>query len=124
MMSNKKRWQDDLSLIIFPLLVAIYPILFLFVGNIHKLELSVLELPVLITLSVVLVSVLILNLVIKDMTRSSLLVTMVVIFFFVYGRLSTPHRKYISRKVTTQRLPGFPLYHPVVALFTLRLDTQ
>lgn len=89
MMSNKKRWQDDLSLIIFPLLVAIYPILFLFVGNIHKLELSVLELPVLITLSVVLVSVLILNLVIKDMTRSSLLVTMVVIFFFVYGRLST-----------------------------------
>jgi tetratricopeptide (TPR) repeat protein len=73
------------SFVIHPILLAIYPVLFLFAHNIGELSFNVLILPVVIILCFSLLSWSILSFVLKDSQKSGFIVSLFLLLFFSYG---------------------------------------
>ena len=76
------------SFVIHPILLAIYPVLFLFAHNIGELSFNVLILPVVIILCFSLLSWSILNFVLKDSQKSGFIVSLFLLLFFSYGHFT------------------------------------
>lgn len=72
---------------IHPFLFAVFPILFLYDHNIQEVILTVLPVPLLFLLVSTAVFLLLLNIVIKDMAKTSLIATLYLILVFSYGHI-------------------------------------
>ena len=75
------------SLVIHPFLFAIFPILSLFSHNIGELSLSVILIPIAMTLCFTLVSCTLLSFVLKDKRKAALIVSLFLLLFFSYEHL-------------------------------------
>jgi hypothetical protein len=72
---------------IFPLLIAIYPIIFLYSNNVQELLLSQIYVPIAITLVVTLIFWTLLSFLLKDILKAGIIITIFIVFFFTYGIL-------------------------------------
>jgi len=71
----------------FPLLVAIYPVIFLYSNNVEELLLSQIVIPVLISIIVTGICWFLLSFLIKDAIKAGIILTFFIILFFTYGVL-------------------------------------
>jgi hypothetical protein len=71
----------------FPLLIAIYPIIFLFSHNVQELLLSQIYVPVAIALIVTILIWGCLSVLLKDSLKAGVIITIFIIFFYTYGTL-------------------------------------
>ena len=74
---------------LYPFLLAIYPILFIYSNNLDEVFLVEILLPCLISLLATLTIFLIFKFVFKDIYKSALLTTIVLIIFFTFGHVFT-----------------------------------
>lgn len=72
---------------VFPLLFAIYPIIFLYSNNVEELLLSQLYVPLTVALIASIFCWVLLSLLIKDTLKAGIITTILIIFFFSYGTL-------------------------------------
>ncbi len=70
-----------------PILLSIYPILFLYTNNISLIAIDHIYLPVVLSVSATILIWLIINLLIKNRYKSSVITSLIVILFFSYGHI-------------------------------------
>ena len=92
-MAKKKRQKTPLPIKIsfsrpfHPLLVAAFPVLFLYATNINELLLNSIFLPLAVLISFALLFFLVINFFLKDAAKTSILVTFYFLLFFSYGHI-------------------------------------
>jgi len=72
-------------LVVHPFLFAIFPTLFLFAHNIGELSLNVIFVPMVFTVGLTLIYFLLLSLVLKDMQKAGIIVSLFLLLFFSFG---------------------------------------
>ena len=72
---------------IFPLLIAIYPIIFLYSNNVEELLLSQIYVPVAIALVATLILWALLSFLLKDVLKAGIITSIFIVFFFAYGTI-------------------------------------
>jgi hypothetical protein len=72
---------------IFPLLIAIYPIIFLYSNNVQELLLSQIYVPIAVALIVTLILWASLSFLLKDVLKAGIITTIFIVFFFTYGTI-------------------------------------
>jgi hypothetical protein len=82
-----QRFVSGKYFIVHPLLLSIFPMLFLYVQNINETAGNQVLLPMLFSLAGSLVLWLILSLIIKSVVKAGIAVSLFLVFFFSYGRL-------------------------------------
>jgi len=70
---------------IFPLLIAVYPVIFLYSNNVQELLLSQLYIPIAIALLITVIVWALLSFLIKDTLKAGIITTIFIILFFTYG---------------------------------------
>ena len=100
-------------LVIHPVLLAIYPVLFLFAHNISELFSKSLWLPLAISVCFTCISWLILNFFIKNVYKSGLVISLFLLLFFSYGRINN----YIKLIFII-----WPLIFCIITYFILRIN--
>ena len=73
------------SPVLHPFLFAVFPILFLFTNNIDKMPVSVIYFPILSSLCFASIFFLVLGLLLKDVKKAAMLLTIFLMIFFSYG---------------------------------------
>lgn len=74
-------------MVFYPLLLAVFPILFLYAHNISETSMSQVWLPLVISVAAALVLLAILRLILRSLAKAGLATAMFLVFFFSYGHL-------------------------------------
>ncbi len=80
-----------------PILFAIYPVLILYMRNLSMLEINLIFIPVIFTLLTILAMWGVLNLLIKNKYKSSIITSIFFLLFFSYGHLISLVGNYIEK---------------------------
>jgi hypothetical protein len=85
----KQRLKDIFKgpVVFYPLLLAVFPILFLYAHNINETSASQMWLPLAISVAAALVLWAILSVILRSLTKAGLATAILLVFFFSYGRL-------------------------------------
>jgi len=124
-MAKKKRQKTPLPIKIsfsrpfHPLLVAAFPVLFLYATNINELLLNSIFLPLAVLISFALLIFLIINFFLKDAGKTSMLVTFYFLLFFTYGHIKNTLGDFDFRIGTFGIGPDKTLTVTWIALFVL-----
>jgi hypothetical protein len=84
-MKLSKKFFSDTWFFIFPLLIAIYPIIFLYSNNVQELLVSQIFVPITIALVATFIFWALLSFLLKDILKAGLITTIFIVFFFAYG---------------------------------------
>jgi len=87
---EKFRFKLKRLSIIHPFLFALFPVLFLFTYNIDKIPIVDLIIPILVVLAGTLISLILLDLIIKNLNKSGIITSYLLLLFFSYGRIRDP----------------------------------
>jgi hypothetical protein len=111
------------TLIIHPFLVAIFPVLFLYVYNIDKFSANEILMPLLINIGLALLLWLLLSLLLKNKQKAGLLVSLALFLFFSYGHFYNVFNSYAFLAVLVRRqmlLPFLGLIFLLIAYFLVK----
>jgi hypothetical protein len=84
-MKLSKTILSDTWFFIFPLLIAIYPIIFLYSNNVQELLVSQIYVPIAIAVVATLIFWALLSFLFKDILKAGMITSIFIVFFFTYG---------------------------------------
>ena len=86
--SSIRSYVSQISLLsLYPLLLAIYPIVFLYSHNISELTLNVIYVPILVAILITSLVMLVANLLVKNWHKTALIVALSLLVFYFYQPL-------------------------------------